>query len=324
MDKPIVVYCAHGHEVGRLTAHPPSEDAMFRLICTTAAFACLAAPAAHAADPSLDVAAIEAITGIRGTLNRTENVFKVSKPRDDIKPTVDRWSFPPFMGLTSYAAFMPMADGAMVMGDTVLLEDEVNPAMSAALDAGLEVTALHNHFFYDQPKVYFMHIGGMGDTPRLAKAVKAVYDRVAQVRAGQPSPANAFPGDIPTTSSISAAPIEDVFGTKSQSSNGMVKVVIGRKATMHGAEVGNEMGVNTWAAFAGSDQEAVVDGDFAMLEGELQSVLKTMRAAGINIVAIHQHMTQETPRYIFLHYWGKGKAVDLARALKKAISTQAS
>jgi len=210
----------------------------------------------------------------------------------------------------------------MVMGDTVLLEDEVNPAMSAALDAGLEVTALHNHFFFDQPKIYFMHIGGMGDTSRMARAVRAVYDRIARVRSGQAAPASALPGAIPATSSISAGPIEEAFGTKSQSSNGMVKVVIGRKTTMHGVDVGNEMGVNTWAAFAGSDQQAVVDGDFAMRESELQTVLKTMRAGGINIVAIHQHMTEETPRIMFLHYWGKGKAVDLAKAVKKAVDTQ--
>jgi len=292
---------------------------------TCAALALLASvivPPAGAADLPLDTAAIESITGLTGTMNKAENVFKVSKPRTDIKPNVDRWTLPPFMGITSYAAFMPTAGGTMLMGDTVLLEDEVNPAMSTALDAGLEVTALHNHFFYDQPKIYFMHIGGMGDTARLARAVKAVYDRVAQVRSGQATPASAFPGDIPATSSISAAPIEEIFGMKSQSSNGMVKVVIGRKATMHGVEVGNEMGVNTWAAFAGSDQQAVVDGDFAMLEGEMQTVLKTMRAEGINVVAIHQHMTEETPRYVFLHYWGKGKAVDLAKAVKKALNTQ--
>jgi len=296
---------------------------MFRSSCAALALlASVVAPVARAADPPLDTAAIESITGIAGTMNKAENVFKISKPRTDIKPSVDRWTLPPFMGLTSYAAFMPMVGGAMVMGDTVLLEDEVNPAMSAALDAGLEVTALHNHFFFDQPKIYFMHIGGMGDTARLARAVKAVYDRIAQVRSAQATPATAFPGDIPATSSISAAPVEDVFGSKSQSSNGMVKVVIGRRATMHGVEVGNEMGLNTWAAFAGSDQQAVVDGDFAMLESELQTVLKTMRAEGINIVAIHQHMTDETPRYVFLHYWGKGKAVDLAKAVKKALNTQ--
>ena len=282
----------------------------------------LAVSVAHAADPALDTQRIESITGLTGTYNQAENVFKVSKPRTDIKPTVDRWSLPAFMGITSYASFKPMGAGAMVMGDTVLLEDEVNPAMSAALDAGLEVTALHNHFFFDQPKIYFMHIGGIGDTARLASAVKAVYDRIAQVRSAQSSPASAFPGEIPATSSISAAPIEQVLGARSQTSNGMVKVVIGRKATMHGVEVGNEMGVNTWAAFAGSDDSAVVDGDFAMLEGELQTVLKTMRGDGINIVAIHQHMTGESPRYLFLHYWGKGKAADLAKSVKHALDTQ--
>ena len=296
---------------------------MFRSSCTALALlASFIGPAVRAADLPLDTAAIESITGLTGTMNKAENVFKVSKPRTDIKPNVDRWTLPPFMGITSYAAFMPMVGGTMVMGDTVLLEDEVNPVMSAALDAGLEVTALHNHFFFDQPKIYFMHIGGMGDTARLAGAVKAVYDRIAQVRSGQATPASTFPGDIAATSSITAAPIEEVFGAKSQSSNGMVKVVIGRKTTMHGVDVGNEMGVNTWAAFAGSDRQAVVDGDFAMLESELQTVLKTMRASGINIVAIHQHMTQESPRIMFLHYWGKGKAVDLARAVKKAVDTQ--
>jgi uncharacterized protein DUF1259 len=296
---------------------------MLRSSCTALALlAAVISPAVRAADPPLDTAAIESITGLAGTMNKAENVFKVSKPRTDIKPQVDRWTLPPFMGITSYAAFMPTAGGTMVMGDTVLLEDEVNPAMSAALDAGLEVTALHNHYFFDQPKIYFMHIGGMGETTRMARAVKAVYDRVAQVRSVQASPATAFPGEIPATSSISAAPIEAVFGTKSQGGNGMVKVVIGRKTTMHGVEVGNEMGVNTWAAFAGSDDDAVVDGDFAMLESELQTVLKTMRASGINILAIHQHMTGETPRIMFLHYWGKGKAVDLARAVKKAVDTQ--
>ena len=282
---------------------------------------------AHAPTPTfdaavVDTATIEAVTGLKGTYNKSENVFKVNNPRTDIKLSVDRWTLPPFMGIASWAAFTPMAGGTMVMGDTVLFEDEVNPAMSAALDAGLDVTALHNHFFFDQPKVYFMHIGGMGDVRTLAAGVKAMYDRVAQIRAAQPAPVSTFPGDIPSPSSISAAPIEAVFGTKAQISSGMVKVVIGRTAQMHGMQVGNEMGVNTWAAFAGTDEQAVVDGDFAMLESELQTVLKVLRGAGINIVAIHQHMTNETPRYLFLHYWGKGHAVDLAKAVNKALNTQ--
>ena len=279
---------------------------MFRSSTLVAALAAMAfAASAQAAGPALDTAAIEAATGLKGTYNATENVFKVSKPRDDIKLNVDRWTLPPFMGITSWAAFTPMGSGTMVMGDTVLLEDEVNPAMSAALDAGLEVTALHNHFFFDQPRVYFMHIGGMGETRRMAAAVKAVYDRMAQVRAAGVAPASGFPADIPAQSRISAAPIEEIFGRKSDGKDGMVKVSIGRTVQMHGTPVGNEMGVNTWAAFAGSDAQAVVDGDFAMREDELQPVLKSLRADGINVVAIHQHMTHEQPRLVFLHYWGK-------------------
>jgi hypothetical protein len=276
----------------------------------------------HAAQPPLDTAAIETITGLKGSYNEAEKVFKVSKPRTDVKPSVDGWAMPPFMGLTSWAAFTPAPGGVMLMGDTVLFEDEVNPAMSAALDAGLEVTALHNHFFFDQPKVYFMHIGGMGDAQRLASGVKAVYDRIAQVRATQATPGSSFGGDILSPSTISAGPIESIFGSKVQGSDGMAKVVIGRTVKMHGMNVGNEMGVNTWAAFAGSDDQAVVDGDFAVRESELQTVLKTMRREGINIVAIHQHMTLENPRILFLHYWGKGKSVDLARSVKKALVAQ--
>jgi hypothetical protein len=252
-----------------------------------------------------------------------DNVLKVNIPRNDLKVVLDGVATPTPFGFGGWIALTKGTGGMdVMMGDLVLTEDEVNPVMSALLTNGLDVTALHNHFFFDQPRIYFMHIGGMGDTSRLASAVKAVYDRVAQVRSAQASPSTAFPGDIAATSSISAAAIEEVFGTKAQASNGMVKIVIGRKATMHGVEVGNEMGVNTWAAFAGSDRQAVVDGDFAMLESELQTVLKTMRADGINIVAIHQHMTQETPRYVFLHYWGKGSAVDLAKAVKRAVDTQ--
>jgi hypothetical protein len=162
--------------------------------------------------------------------------------------------------------------------------------MSTALNAGLEVTALHNHFFFDQPKVYFMHISGMGSVDQLASGVKKVYDKIAEIRAARPTLTTAFPGAIASDNKITPAPLEAVFGMKGQANNGMFKVVMGREAKMHNVVVANQMGVNTWAAFAGSDDEAVVDGDFALLEDELQPILKTMRAEGINIVAIHQHM----------------------------------
>jgi len=182
------------------------------------------------------------------------------------------------------------------------------------------VTALHNHFFYDDPKVYFMHIGGVGSAENMAAAVKKVWDKIKQVRQANSQPANTFGGaPLPATSSISAKEIEDVLGIKGQSNNGMFKVVIGRTTKMGGMEVGKEMGVNTWAAFAGSDDNALVDGDFAVKENELQPVLKSLRGDGVNIVAIHSHMTDENPRILFLHYWGRGKATDLAKALKSAV-----
>jgi len=231
---------------------------------------------------------------------------------------------PPFMGLGSWAAFTPAHGGAMLMGDTVVFEDEVNPAMSAAFDAGLEVTALHNHFFFDEPKVFFMHIGGHGDAKALAAGVKRVYDKIAEIRAANPSPTKSFRGTIASPSSITAAPLEAALGVKGQSNQGMFKIVIGRTASMHGVPVGKEMGINTWASFGGTDDAAVVDGDFAMQENELQPVLRAMRREGINIVAIHQHMSHEQPRYLFLHYWGKGAAADLAQSLKRVLDAQAA
>ena len=274
---------------------------------------------------ALDTAKIETATGLKGALNEAEGVFKVSAPRSDVKINVDGWQMPPFMGLTSWAGFLPgKKEEAMVMGDLVLFQDEVNPVMSVALDAGLSVTALHNHFFYDEPKVYFMHIGGEGAAEKLGAGVKAALDKAKEIRAANPVPGKMFgAGFAPAANGITAAPLEAALGGKATAKDGMAKFVFGRVSKMPcGCEVGKEMGVNTWAAFAGADDNAIVDGDFCVLETELQTVLKTLRAEGINIVAIHHHMTMEEPRYLFLHYWGKGKALDLAKAVKSALGTQ--
>ena len=268
---------------------------------------------------NLDTARIDQVTGLKGKFNEKEGVYKVTFPRNDVKVIVDGWTMPPFMGLGTWAAFTATKDGAMVMGDTVLFEDEVNAAMSAALDNGLNVTALHNHFFFDHPKVYFMHIEGEGAVDKLAGAVRKVYDAAKQIRAASPNPKDSFgAASLPEKSSITAAPLNEIFGAQGESKDGMVKFTFGRPATMHGVKIGKDMGVNTWAAFAGSDDNAVVDGDFAVTEDELQAVLKSLRKDKINIVAIHQHMTHEEPRMIFFHYWGRGRAKDLAEALKNA------
>ncbi|MGH7249572.1 MAG: DUF1259 domain-containing protein [Minisyncoccia bacterium] len=272
--------------------------------------------------PVLDKAKIEQLTGLKGSLDEKEGVFKVSSPRNDVKISVDKWPMPAFMGLTSWAAFKPgVQANFMVMGDLVLFEDEVNPVLGALLTSGLSVTALHNHFFYDHPKVYFMHIGGEGTLDLLATGVRKAMDKVKEIRTANPIPAAAFSyGPMPTPSKITGQNIEKIIGVAGQSQDGMHKVVVGREVSMEcGCSVGKDMGVNTWAAFAGSDADALVDGDFAILETELQSVLKSLHKSNINIVAIHHHMVGETPRMLFLHYWGRGKATDLAKGVKMAL-----
>lgn len=276
----------------------------------------------RAQDAKLDTARIEEITGLKGALNPEAGVFKVTAPRADLKISVDGWSMPPFMGLTSWAAFQKGAKAeAMVMGDLVLIQDEVNPVLSEILDAGLAVTALHNHFLYDEPRVYFMHLGGEGRTEDLARGVRKALDKIREIRGAGAQPATGFGGKVlPATSSIAGGPIDGILGTKGQSKEGMFKVVIGRKTkSACGCEVGKDMGVNTWAAFAGADDNAVVDGDFAVLEDELQPVLRALRKVDIRIVAIHHHLTNESPRILFLHYWGRGATADLARGLKTAL-----
>jgi Domain of Unknown Function (DUF1259) len=272
----------------------------------------------------LNTARIDELTGLKGKMNEKEGAYKVTFPRDDVKVVVAGWTMPPFMGLGTWASFTKgIHTEAMVMGDTVLFEDEVNAAMTAALDNGLNVTALHNHFFFDQPKVFFMHIEGEANLDDLARGVRTVYDTIKQIRGANPKPGQSFSAagqpPLPQKNSISPAPLNETFGIQGEAKDGMVKFTIGRPAMMHGVKIDNTMGVNTWAAFAGSDDNAVVDGDFAVTEDELQPVLKSLLKNKINIVAIHQHMTHEEPRIMFFHYWGRGTAKDLAQAVKGGI-----
>jgi hypothetical protein len=277
-------------------------------------------PAVLAAAAPWNTARIEQLTGAKGKLDEKEGVFKVSVPRSDLSVTTNGVRMTPPMGLTCWAAFKHVGDHTVVMGDQVLLEDQVNPVLDVALDNGLEVTALHNHFFWDSPKVMFMHIGGMGDEEKLATAVGKVFAKIKETSAG---PAVAAPASIdPAKSTLDPAKIESVLGRKGDLASGVYKVTVGRTTKMDGHEMGNAMGVNTWAAFAGSDDHAVVDGDFAMYEAEVQGVLKALRHAGIQIVAIHNHMIGETPRVIFLHFWGTGSTTALAGGLKAALDTQ--
>jgi hypothetical protein len=275
---------------------------------------------ARAADNKLDTAKIEQLTGAKGKMDEKEGAFKVSFPRNDLKITAAGVRMTPPLGLACWAAFKNVGDHTMVMGDQCLLEDQVNPVMSVALENGLEVTALHNHFTNDTPKVMFMHIGGMGDQDHLASAIGKVFAKIKRTAGGTGEIEKA---DIdPSKSTLDPKSIEQILGHKGEATAGVYKVTIGRTTKMMDHDMGSTMGVNTWAAFAGSDDKALVDGDFAMYENEVQPVLKALRSANINLVAIHNHMIGENPRVIFLHFWGVGSTSDLAKGLKSALDKQ--
>ncbi len=205
------------------------------------------------------------------------------------------------------------------MGDLVLLEDEVNPVMSALLDNGLEVTALHNHFFFDDPRIFFMHVMGHASPADLARKVKPAVDLIGHVESTHPKTsgtATLQPGKIDT------AKIAKIVGHEGEQTGDVYKITVGRddlKLTEMGAVINARMGLNTWASFVGNDQSAAVAGDVAMTEDQVTRVLKTLRKHGINVVAIHHHMTGTRPTIIFLHYWGRGPAEKLATAFKAAL-----
>lgn len=249
-----------------------------------------------------------------------DGVLKVNIPRSDLKVTINQRAAPTPFGFGGWIA-LTKGDGGheVMMGDLVLTEDEVNPVMSAVLGNGLDVTALHNHFFWEQPRIFYMHVHGMGSAADLAKRIKPAIDLIDQSmkRAGA---AAATPSPAPAA--FDAAALAKIIGHQGEQSGPVYKITIGRpdlNVREHGAVINSRMGLNTWAAFAGTDADAMVAGDVAMLDHEVTPVLKSLRASGINIVAIHHHMTGVAPQVIFLHYYGTGPVATLARGVRAAI-----
>ena len=257
-----------------------------------------------------------------------DGVVKINIPRNDVAVTINGRPAPTPFGFGGWVA-MTKGDGGMevLMGDLVLTESEVNPVMSALLDNGIEVTALHNHFFGDQPKMFFMHVHGMGSAADLSKKLKPAIDLI-DASAKKAGPATA-PGPVPAAAmnaaSLNAAALAKIIGTDGEQNGAVYKITIGRPdigLKEHGASINARMGLNTWAAFTGSDTDAMVAGDFAMKESEVTPVLKAMRANGLNVVAIHHHMTGSTPVVIFMHYYGTGPAQKLAQGVRAALTAQ--
>jgi len=275
----------------------------------------------RSAKASLDVETIGKAAGTQPSQG-PDGVVRIAWSRTDVAVRVDGTPLAPAAGLGSWAAFRATADGAMVMGDTVVFQDEITPALDAALAGGLEITALHNHFVFDDPPVYFMHIGGHGDPEMLAAGVRSMWDAAKAIRARRPEPATTFQGDPPTPGSLDAVRLGEILRHEATRQGSVVKVTIPREARAHGVKVGGSMGLATWAAFSGSDARAGVDGDFIMTSEEVQPVIRALRRAGIHVVALHNHMLEDEPRFFFLHYWGKGTAAELAQGVRAALTAQ--
>lgn len=290
--------------------------------CLLIALAPIALNAAEANE--LDAKAIGQAAGTEASVE-TDGVVRIGWSRADVPVTIDGLEFPPAAGLGSWAAFKALpSGGVMAMGDTVVFEDEITPAMDAAFAHGLEITALHNHFVFDRPPAYFMHISGHSDSAeKLAEAVKAMWDAIKAVREKQSMPAERFAGEAPTITGEYGVPaLEEILAEKGGLNGDVLKFTFERTATMRGVSFGASMGLSTWAAFSGNAEHAVVDGDFAMTREELQAVMHALRDAGIHIVALHNHMVGETPSYYFLHYWGNGNPESLAKGIRAALDVQ--
>jgi protein-tyrosine-phosphatase len=250
-----------------------------------------------------------------------DNVLKVNIPRKDVTVTIGKRPAPTPFGFGGWIAMTKSADGGEVlMGDLVLTEDEVNPVMSALLDSGLDVTALHNHFFWEQPRIFYMHVHGMGSAADLTRRVKPALDLIDRAAKGTAPPAPSSASSAPAT--LDGAALAAIIGHQGEQSGPVYKITIGRPdldVREHGAAINARMGLNTWAAFTGTDADAMVAGDVAMLEREVTPVLKALRSNGLNVVAIHHHMTDVTPMVVFLHYYGTGPAAKLAQGVRAAV-----
>ena len=284
------------------------------------AFALVAGLASAAAAQDIPAEYQQVLTALGKPGDFKANVLKVNIPRSDVAVTVANVKTPTPFGFGGWVA-MTKGTGGMdvLMGDLVLLQDEVNPVMTALLDNGFDVTALHNHFFWDEPRMFYMHVHGHGKPADLAKRLKPAIDLIGK---NTPKPPAPTPAAAPANT-LDTAKLAQIVGTQGEQSGAVYKITIGRddlKVTEMGAAINARMGLNTWAAFVGTNDNAAIAGDVAMLASEVTPVLKALRRNGLDVVAIHHHMTDTRPAIYFLHYWGTGPADKLATGFKSAVA----
>ena len=262
---------------------------------------------------------ISKTSGFPGTFNPAAGVFRISVPRGDLGVSVNGIKITPGLGLTASAAFTGTRQRTLVVGEVPLLEDEVNGFLNRVIDSGIQVTALHNALLWDQPRVLSLHFEGMGNEESLASAVGALFAKIT---------GNQLEHERPRALRVDASQgalnpqIIHQFLWKGEFIDGAYRISTGRGTQLAGLPVGKSMGVDSWASFAGNDENAIVNGDIALLEIEMSKVLKALINAHLSIVSIHTHLTQEVPRVMFVHFWGAGRLEDLVKGVKSALKTE--
>lgn len=280
-----------------------------------------AAPATSGFAAALDVRRISDLANLPATIT-ADGVVRITLARTDVAVKVDGVSLKPSLGLTSWAAFKSTPTGAVLVGETVVFEDEVDAVMDAALTTGLHVTALHGCFFHDEPRVHSMHIAGDGSAEKLVLAVRSVWDAIRTLRARRPEPAKTFGGRLLEPGRLDARAIERTLEHKTESQDGIVKVTISREGVLRTMKIAGTMGLTTWAAFVGDDDLAVMHGEIAVTADEVQPVLRALRKEKIHVLALHNHMIGEQPPFFFASFRAKGKSKDLAKAFAAVLRAQ--
>jgi len=268
-----------------------------------------------------EMTAIETALGKKGKYIEAEAVYTVPLPRNDLKVSIKGEPVPISFGFGGWVSIKKTMDGkgAVLMSDTVLLEAEVNPLILATHANGLEISAIHNHFFYEEPRIFYMHLHGMGDAATLAKSYAATIKNNKLFPANQPK----VTAPTKTAKEIFDLPALDKIAGYTGAVNGTTyKYTVGRDdipIMAMGAEMTANIGLNSWAAFAGEQGAAHIAGDIAMLEPEVNAVIKALRRNNLEVVALHNHMLGDEPRIIFLHYYGRGAANTLAQGFRAAL-----
>ncbi len=283
------------------------------LTITFILFSAMAGSGQSNSDTAAQWKPVEQAMGRTGKM-QPDGTLKFGMPRKDLKVTVAGTSIKPGLALGSWAAFSSSGQDAVVMGDLVLLQDEVAPVMAKLQEGGVEITALHNHLLHESPRVMYMHIGGHGDAVKMAKAL---HDALAATGTPPESPAAAAqPIDLGTAEG------DEAMGRKGKDNGGIYQFSVPRAETIreHGIAVPASMGVATGINFQPTGGgKAAITGDFVLLGSEVNPVISALREHGIQVTALHSHMLDEEPRLFFMHFWANDNAVKLAHGLSAAL-----